>query len=135
MPSLPKTSYFLMSTSCSPLLFFFSVFFSYILHSSVQERRTPQISPPKNRKTRNSLLPLPSQAPFQKLPMHRYYPPPENHKPRRSFRKLTAGLTLKPSKMKLAFTLQQWSTITCSVTPCSVTLHLKRGINRSNKIS
>ncbi len=28
MPFLPKISYFLLSTSCSPLLFFFSVFFS-----------------------------------------------------------------------------------------------------------
>jgi hypothetical protein len=54
-----------------------------------------------------SPLPLPSQASFEKLPLHHYCPPPENHKPPRSFRKLTAGLTLKPSKMKLAFTQQQ----------------------------
>ncbi len=64
MPSLPKTSYFFLSTSYYPLLLFFSVFFVYILHSSVQESRTPKSLCPKNRKTRNSPLPLPSQALF-----------------------------------------------------------------------
>ncbi len=131
MPSLPKTSYFLLSTSCSPLLFFFSVFF---LHPPLLSPREtdPQISLPKNQKNPKLSLLLPSQAPFQELPMHRYCPPPENHKPRRSFWKLTPGLTLKPSKMKLEFTLQQWSTITCLVTPCSVTYVLSHIVFFSN---
>ncbi len=64
MPSLPKTSYFLPSTSCSPLLFF-SGLFLYILHSLVQERWTPpNLSAKKKQKTRNSPLSLPSQASF-----------------------------------------------------------------------
>ncbi len=71
MPSLPKTSYVLPSTSCSPLLFFFSGLFLYILHSSVQERRTPQISLPKKENQQlstsasfPSLLPEASHVPL-----------------------------------------------------------------------
>ncbi len=86
---------------------------SLVFFSTSSTPRSERDGPPKslcktkNQRTRNSPRPLPSQASFQKLPMHRYCPPPENHKPRHSFRKLTTGLTLKPSKMKLVFTLLQ----------------------------
>ncbi len=65
-----------------PTSVFYSRLFLNILHSSIQERPTQRSLCLKQNKW-NSPLPLLGQAFFQKLPMHRYCPPPENHKPRR----------------------------------------------------